>query len=653
VIHRHSGGNALFIAAIVQDMVKQGLIQEDQGNWTLTAPPDEINPRIPDTLHQMLAIQIEKLTPEEQQILQSGSVGGERFSVWAVTAMLDIAPSLVEDICDKLAERQQIIRFAGIQIAPNGADSAHYEFRHSLYRQALYGQLSDVRRSKLHRKMGQQLLPICAGGKRELAAELALHLEKGRDNEQAVRYSLVNAENALGRFAHRDSIQILDHALALASQLETGRRSELEIEILQRIGDAQYALGAISDSAAAFEEAANCAPHAGLEKTQVEALARLAVPAWYLDPERGARICHQALEVVERLGDRLLLAQTQLAGACFRLVYEAWRKEDAAVCASAADTICGLTGSTPLANMFYAYVLVLEGDYRRALELTEFGKTGGIGPAADVPALGVRTLALIASGRFGEALQIIRAARERMERNGEDPWVFIFREAWLRMLCFDFEKVQDLSRIIMRSDAQKHAAQPRTIALMAAGNAELERGKYDLAGKYFAEIQDYTVSSHFFLHWHWRVRAQFGSSEARLNAGDLVNARREADALLAAALATADPNLQAPAWEMKARVAMAEGDDRGALEYLANALGITDQFDIPVEAWRVHAAAWQVYSTLGDLEKANKHRARAKELILGIADSFGPGEPLRHSFLSAAPLQRIIGRARGHETSRF
>src|SRR5713101_5733980 len=95
--------------------------------------------------------------------------------------MLDTLPTSIEESCDRLAQRQQFSRFVGIQNAANGADSAHYEFRHSLYRQALYRQLSSANRSKLHRSLGELLMAAYTAGRRELASELALHFEVGRD----------------------------------------------------------------------------------------------------------------------------------------------------------------------------------------------------------------------------------------------------------------------------------------------------------------------------------------------------------------------------------------------------------------------------------------------------------------------------------------
>ena len=42
-------------------------------------------------------------------------------------------------------------------------------------------------RSKLHRSLGERLMAACTAGRRELASELALHFEEGRDYEQATR----------------------------------------------------------------------------------------------------------------------------------------------------------------------------------------------------------------------------------------------------------------------------------------------------------------------------------------------------------------------------------------------------------------------------------------------------------------------------------
>jgi DNA-binding winged helix-turn-helix (wHTH) protein/tetratricopeptide (TPR) repeat protein len=645
LIHHNSDGNALFMVAIVRDIVKRGLIAQDRGRWTLTAPLQEIYPGIPETLQQMLDIQFGQLSVEEQRILQSCSVAGERFSVWATAVMLETSPISIEETCDKLAQREQFIRFVGIHEAANGADSAHYEFRHSLYRQALYRRLSSLNRAKLHLSLGQRLMAICAAGRREFASQLALHFEEGRDYEQAARCLMLTAENDSRRFAHGDSIRVLQHALELAPFLAASTRIELEIKILQGIGDAHYALGAMSDSALAYEAAAARAAEAGLRAAQIDALARLAFPVWGFDPARGNHICGRAIEVSRTHADPLLLAQTQLAAACFRLLYDAWRKEDAETCASAHQTIRLLSDSGMPEHVYYVCVQAIQGDYEEALKQAEAVMIVTTSPAAYLLALGAKTLSLLPWGRFGEVLRIVRTGRELAQKNGEDPWLFIFREAWLRALCFDSKGVRRLSKIIMRNDAERHAAQPKAIAMVSSGYAELYQERYAEALQCFAQVCDPSVTPRFFLHWHWRMHARLGLCETRLQAGDLPNARIQVESFLESALSMADPNMQVLAWEARARVAIADKDRARALACIESALAILDKFDIPVVAWRVHATAWDLYSHAEEHERAEGHRARAKEVIMRLADSFEQGEPLRESLLTAVPVRRIFGRA--------
>ncbi len=59
---------------------------------------------------------------------------------------------------------------------------------------------------------------------------------------------------------------------------------------------------------------------------------------------------------------RKLAAQTQLAAASFRLLYDAWREEDARICTLAEETLrTGGKVKFP-GEVFYVYVLALRGD---------------------------------------------------------------------------------------------------------------------------------------------------------------------------------------------------------------------------------------------------------------------------------------------------
>jgi hypothetical protein len=363
----------------------------------------------------------------------------------------------------------------------------------------------------------------------------------------------------------------------------------------------------------------------------------------------------QAVQVSRSADDPVLLARTQMLAASCRLLYDTWRKEDADLCASAHTTLRNLgdTDTPPFHKMIYAHVQVLQGNYREAFEILEAGL-----PKMDQAtslmthffALSGKTVGLLRVGQLGEVLRIVRAGIDMAEKNGNDPWLFNFREAWLRTLVLDFDGTRRICDTILQAKAEYPTGQPDTIARIAAGYSriatayvELDRHEYDHAVEHFSQVRNPDLTPKFFLHWIWRMTAQLGLSNVWLLSGNILNARREADLFLESALSTADPHLQALAWEMKTRVAMAEQDWMGAREHVRRALAIVEQFEILVAAWQVHATAWQLYLYTRDDKAAEASRERAEACILKIADSFARDEPLRASFLSASPIARVLG----------
>ena len=166
--------------------------------------------------------------------------------------------------------------------------------------------------------------------------------------------------------------------------------------------------------------------------------------------------------------------------------------------------------------------------------------------------------------------------------------------------------------------------------------------------EYFEHVHRLAVPTKFFLHWIWRMTAQLESGDACLRSGDISKARSVAEDFLHSALSTADPHLQALGWDLRTRVAMAEKDFVGARDHIQRALAIVEQSEIPIAAWQTYASAWQLYRFAKEHEAAEAYRERAESCVLKIADSFEPDEPLRSSFLSAAPVCRILRQKAAH-----
>jgi hypothetical protein len=182
---------------------------------------------------------------------------------------------------------------------------------------------------------------------------------------------------------------------------------------------------------------------------------------------------------------------------------------------------------------------------------------------------------------------------------------------------------------------------PRALILLSAGRAELGLGNHQEAVRCFSEVESMTTER-FYMYWWWRMQAHLGLARTWLALGNITNARTGANCFLECALSTSDPNIQVLAWEMKTRLAIAEEDWTGAGQSIRAALAILDEHEVPVSAWRAHAAAWELYRLQKNYESAEFHRAHAEAGILALADSFPHAEPLRGIFLAADPVRRIM-----------
>src|SRR4030095_8596711 len=412
----------------------------------------------------------------------------------------------------------------------------------------------------------------------------------------------------------------------------------------------------MSASADTYERQAARAAEGGLKGAEIYAMGRLVIPLGFIDPDRGVSVAERAVELSASIDDPVLLALSQMLAAGYRCVYDTWRDEDWELWCAANDTLSSLAGSTlpPYHQNLYSYLLLLRGEYEKALDVVNASASSAPTETASlmlyVFTISTKTVALLRSGRFGELLQLVRDGRDLAVKNNNDPCLFVFREAWLRTLVFDFEGARRLCETVITTKTVYPTVQPKTIARVAQGYAELERERYDEAIECFNDVLDPKRTRKFFLHWFWRMTAQLGLSEVWLQSGNLVNARSHVDSFLQSALSTADPYVQALAWELQARLSVAERNSSGAEEAIQHAVTIVEKFEIPIVAWRVHATAWDFYqnatNNATNKDASARHLERAAWCVMRVADSFAPEEPLRQTFLAAPPVLRIMESAR-------
>ena len=95
-------------------------------------------PRFRTGVAQMIELEIEGLSAEEQRVLGAGSVMGIAFPAWAVAAALGEDQTAIEEACAGLARRVYFVERGGQDELPDGTRSEFYVFVHGLYREVLY-----------------------------------------------------------------------------------------------------------------------------------------------------------------------------------------------------------------------------------------------------------------------------------------------------------------------------------------------------------------------------------------------------------------------------------------------------------------------------------------------------------------------------------
>ena len=652
MLRRHSGGNPMFLGAILQELIKTGLLRQNTGHWALTVSPASIDMGVPETLNQMLDLQIEQLDPQEQRTLKCGSVAGQRFSAWAVSSMLDMNLGAVEQVCEDLGRRQQFIQPGGPHAATGAELSAHYEFRHSLYREALYRQLAPALRAEFHRTLAQRIETLFSSARGEasgeLASELAVHFEHARDHQRAAHYLLLSADNANRRFAHRDAVQSLAHALDLLARVPTEAARKLEIAVLERLSDAHYAMGEMKESADADRKAVDLAETAGMKTAQINALTRLARPLAFLDPDGCVAVCQRAEQICATHDDPLLYARARMLAACWRVVNNGWTPEDSRICAEADAAIRRFQEQDQRAHhqpayyeILYAHVQTIQGDYLEALKTVDAGLPRQVETHSLVvylSALSSKTLALLHLGRWGELRRVSQTAIDMAGKNGNLPWQGIFRAilAWLNVLAGNLQDARGLAEDLLQTHSREPLGQVGTMALLTTCFIDVQTDNAARAVEHFLKARNRAPHPKFFLQWYWKTVAQYGLATAYFALNDLERAETEANMLLESVLPTADPALKAFAWEIAARIALVSGDTARAGECSQQALEALHPVAPPHAAWRAHWTRAMVCRAAGGLDAASLHHSRARAILRELADSFEPGDPPRASLLEMA-----------------
>jgi tetratricopeptide (TPR) repeat protein len=210
VLIARTGGNPLFLEESVRALIETHALTGERGVYRLTRPLETIE--VPATVQAILASRIDRLAPEDKQLLQTASVIGKDVPFVLLQAIAEPA----ED-----ALRRGLTHLQGAEFLYEKSlfPDLEYTFKHALTHEVTYGSLLRERRRALHARIVDAIEALQRdrlGGEVE---RLAHHAFRGELWERAAEYSRQAGARAFMHSANRVASVYIEQALEALKKL--------------------------------------------------------------------------------------------------------------------------------------------------------------------------------------------------------------------------------------------------------------------------------------------------------------------------------------------------------------------------------------------------------------------------------------------------
>lgn len=233
---RRTGGFPLFMETLVDHWLETGLIHKAGRRWLPADDETALLAGLPENLSQLIERQLVNLNDDEHRLLETAALAGSAFAAASVAHALAQPDEDIEGQFGRLARKGRIVRNAGELHWPDGTVTASFEFRHELYREALYERVPASRRSRLHRALAERLESAYCDATGPVAGEIADHFARAHEVGRALRYFYPAAQSSFNRSAYRECVATIDRAIELIRTLpgqDETWRIERDLQLLR------------------------------------------------------------------------------------------------------------------------------------------------------------------------------------------------------------------------------------------------------------------------------------------------------------------------------------------------------------------------------------------------------------------------------------
>jgi class 3 adenylate cyclase/tetratricopeptide (TPR) repeat protein len=227
-------GNPFFLEETIRTLVETKALEGTRGAYRLVRPVNSL--QIPATVQATLAARIDRLSPDEKQLLQTASVIGKDVPSAILTALSELPEELLRRALGQLQESEFLYETT---LFPD----VEYTFKHALTHEVTYGSLLQDRRRTVHGQIVEIIERLYPDRLPEHIDRLAHHAFKGEVWEAAVTYLRQAGAKAFAHSSNREALAYFEQALTALSHLpETRETQEQAIDVRFELRHALFPL---------------------------------------------------------------------------------------------------------------------------------------------------------------------------------------------------------------------------------------------------------------------------------------------------------------------------------------------------------------------------------------------------------------------------
>ena len=225
-------GNPFFIEEVVRTLIENGIVVcEDRDvngvptrYWRATSDGSGVS--IPNTLRALLSARMDRLEEATKATLQLASVIGRNFH-------LRVLQAVDQDDGELLKHLATLVRLDMVRESAR-VPEIEYAFRNPLTQEAIYRTILLKRRREFHRRVGGVIEDLYASRLEGLYGLLAHHFTLAGEQDRAIHYCRLAADQAIAVYAYDEAAQNLQTAVEL---LTAGTPADVRLALFEKLGD--------------------------------------------------------------------------------------------------------------------------------------------------------------------------------------------------------------------------------------------------------------------------------------------------------------------------------------------------------------------------------------------------------------------------------